>query len=59
MRPKEVKPFRVLKVHFETQESLTEFARILEQRLNAETSIAWFPKMTVERYRRLVFGDES
>jgi hypothetical protein len=40
-------PFRTIWVHFETQEAVDEFSRLVEQTFTAKTKYMWFPRSTI------------
>lgn len=37
------RPFKVLKVQFETEEDLQAFAKLIDQKLTEKTKTIWFP----------------
>lgn len=42
-------PFRTILVHFQTQEDVDMFTRLMEQKISAKTRFIWFPKVRWKR----------
>lgn len=58
MRPKEIKPYKKLLVHFETMENYIKLLELIKQKPNLEIKELWYPEMTVERYKKLRYKNE-
>lgn len=46
----ELRPVRSLIVHFDSEESVREFAALVEQTITSETKSLWYPKAEIDRY---------
>ena len=52
-------PFRSVVVHFEKKEDVDAFAKLLEQKITEDTKSLWYPKMSINRYVKMKYEDES
>ena len=40
-------PFKTISVHFEKQEDVDAFAKLVDQKINTKTHFIWYPKVNI------------
>lgn len=56
---KQHKPFRTLKINFETEKDLEEFEKLLGQKIYPNRENYWFPVWHESLYSNLIYIDEE
>jgi hypothetical protein len=51
----DLEPFKSLKVNFECESDLQEFAKLLDQNITLKTLSLWFPKYSRERPSKFLY----
>ena len=52
-------PHRSLKVHFQDQKGVEDFAKLIEQKITDKTKWVWYPEMEVRTVSDKEFVDEK
>lgn len=55
----DLQPYQTIKIHFETEEDVKEFAKLLNQKITIKTKYLWFPKQDIHSYHSKIYSDES
>lgn len=50
---------RHIMIHFETDEDVQEFAKLLDQKITHKTRFIWFPKIQIEKFMHKRYTDKK
>jgi len=56
---KDLTPYKSIKVHFETQADMLEFAKLVGQNIHYTTQSVWYPKADIGKFADKRYADES
>jgi len=55
----DLEPYQTIKIHFESQEDVENFSKLIGQQITIKTRFVWFPKQDKHRYYSKIYKDES
>jgi hypothetical protein len=55
----EMLPFHSLNIHFENREAISEFSKLIDQKVTEETPSVWYPKKKLLKVAHLRYSSES
>jgi hypothetical protein len=56
---KNLMPYRTLYIHFENEEDIAEFGKLIESNITADTKFFWFPRQEKRVLKNKRYIDES
>ena len=52
-------PYRTIYVHFENEEAVQDFAKVIQQNITCDTRFVWHPKAILQKVANKRYSDEK